>query len=211
MPKLSIAMCGLSLLALITAAPALAASPLSGQNLTNSVGDITTNPGSVSNGVGGLPGTSQSGITDKLGGIPTDGSSIDTGSLQNSPGSLLPADELGGANAGVPLTNGVDPANWNLKKGLGETLVMTADIDLEKHGHPGGLAAQGVELQPDHRATRLRGRDAAGKCGDGPGRRRRPGDGLGLHQPARPGRTIGPISRTTVAPTPHRQRLVCGA
>jgi hypothetical protein len=145
MPKLSIAMCGLSLLALITAAPALAASPLSGQNLTNSVGDITTNPGSVSNGVGGLPGTSQSGITDKLGGIPTDGSSIDTGSLQNSPGSLLPADELGGANAGVPLTNGVDPANWNLKKGRGETLVMTADIDLEKHGHPGGLAAQGVD------------------------------------------------------------------
>jgi hypothetical protein len=109
----------LSVLAIVAAAPALAAPPtgsLSGQDLTNSVGAMAGNSNRV-----------------------------DVGSIQNAPGSLLPADELGGTTSGVPLLSGADPAKWNLKQGLGDPLVMTADIDLKAHGHPEGLAGLGVD------------------------------------------------------------------
>lgn len=119
MSRLSIAVCGLSALAIAAAGIPAAAAPsdaLSGQTLTNSVG-----------------------------GVPSDaGSAQDLGNTDFT-GSLLPASELGGATSGVPLTEGADPAQWNLKQGLGGPLVMAADIALKSKGYQGGLAGQGVD------------------------------------------------------------------
>jgi hypothetical protein len=127
MSRLSIAACGLSALAIAVAGlPAAAATPggaVSGQTLTNSVGtqNLPVDPSSLGSQAQGSTGGDLTG------------------------GAALPADVLGGSTSGVGVVSAADPAKWDLKHGLGDPLVMSADFALKSKGYQGGLAGQGID------------------------------------------------------------------
>jgi hypothetical protein len=126
MSRLSIAACGLSALAIAAVGLPAAAAPggaVSGQTLTNSVGttNLPIDPSSIGNQSQGATGGDLTG------------------------GAALPSDVLGGSTSGVGLVSAADPAKWDLKEGLGEPLVMSADLALKAKGYQGGLAGQGID------------------------------------------------------------------